>query len=85
MEVHEKKKEDIVLCSRPPQNVKLGSCAVTAKNRPFYRYGGHIELIRFKEYYRMPRWRDHINFVCIFERFSGLKLNEMWSCPLGIL
>ena len=23
-------------------------------NRPFYRYGGHIELIRFKEYYRMP-------------------------------
>ena len=20
-------------------------------NRPFYRYGGHIELIRFKEYY----------------------------------
>ena len=24
-------------------------------NRPFYRYGGHIELIRFKEYYRMPR------------------------------
>ena len=24
-------------------------------NRPFYRYGGHIELIRFKEYYRMPK------------------------------
>ena len=24
-------------------------------NRPFYRYGGHIELIRFKEYYGMPR------------------------------
>ena len=22
---------------------------------PFYRYGGHIELIRFKEYYGMPR------------------------------
>ena len=21
---------------------------------PFYRYGGHIELIRFKEYYGMP-------------------------------
>ena len=39
-------------------------------NRPFYRYGGHIELIRFKEYYRMPRgaWA---HFVCIFERFSG--------------
>ena len=24
-------------------------------NRPFYRYGGHIEYIRFKEYYVMPR------------------------------
>ena len=24
-------------------------------NRPFYRYGLHIELIRFKEYYGMPR------------------------------
>ena len=23
-------------------------------NRPFYRYGGHIELIRFKQYYGMP-------------------------------
>ena len=21
-------------------------------NRPFYRYGGHIEFIRFKEYHR---------------------------------
>ena len=37
-------------------------------NRPFYRYGGHIELIRFKEYYRMPRGA---HFVCIFERFPG--------------
>ena len=26
-------------------------------NRPFYRYGGHNELIRFKEYYGMPRGR----------------------------
>ena len=24
-------------------------------NRPFYRCGGHIEFIRFKEYYGMPR------------------------------
>ena len=23
-------------------------------NRPFYRYDGHIELLRFKEYYGMP-------------------------------
>ena len=32
-------------------------------NRPFYRYGGHIELIPFKEYYRMPRGHEHISFV----------------------
>ena len=32
-------------------------------NRPFYRFGGHIELIRFKEYYRMPRGHEHISFV----------------------
>ena len=35
-------------------------------NRPFYRYGGHIEFIRFKEYYRMPRGHEHVSFV-----FSG--------------
>ena len=32
-------------------------------NRPFYRYGGHIEFIRFKEYDRMPRGHEHISFV----------------------
>ena len=32
-------------------------------NRPFYRYGGHIELIRFNKYYRMPRGHEHISFV----------------------
>ena len=32
-------------------------------NRPFYRYGGHIELIRFKEYHRMPREHEHISFA----------------------
>ena len=38
---------------------KDGHCG----NRPFYRYGCHIELIRFKEYYRMPRGHEHISFV----------------------
>ena len=28
-------------------------------NRPFYRYGSHIELIPFKEYYGMPRGHEH--------------------------
>ena len=32
-------------------------------NRPFYRYGGHMELIRLKGYYRMPRGHEHISFL----------------------
>ena len=28
-------------------------------NRPFYRCGGDIEFIRFKEYYEMPRGHEH--------------------------
>ena len=35
----------------------------TNVNRPFYRHGGHIESIRFKEYDRMPRGYEHILFV----------------------
>ena len=41
-----------------PQNASEPSTFIVCKfeiNRPFYRYGGHIELIRFKEYYGMPR------------------------------
>ena len=38
-------------------------------NRPFYRYGGHIEFIRFKEYYGMPRGHS----LSIYARFSGRK------------
>ena len=36
-------------------------------NRPFHRYGGHIEFIRFKEYYGMPR--EHS--LSIYECFLG--------------
>ena len=32
-------------------------------NRPFYSYDDHIELIRFKEYCRMPRGHERISFV----------------------
>ena len=28
-------------------------------NRPFYRYGGHVELIIFKENYGMLRGHEH--------------------------
>ena len=37
--------------------------SVSVLNRPFYRYGGHVELIRFKEYYGMPREHEHISSV----------------------
>ena len=49
------------------QLLVLGAVIIPSRcensNRPFYRYGGHIELIRFKDYYRMPRGHEHISFV----------------------
>ena len=38
-------------------------------NRPFYRYGGHIEFIRFKEYSGMSSGHS----LSIYARFSGKK------------
>ena len=38
----------------------MGACVP----RVPYASVGHIELIRFKEYYRMPRGHEHILFVC---------------------
>ena len=48
---------------------------VQMANRPFYRYGGHTELITFKEYYGMPRGHelDPIYSFCIYARFSVLN------------
>ena len=49
-------------------------------NRPFYRYGGHIELIRFKEYYRMPGGMSTFRlcfralFGTVFLKFSQNKI-----------
>ena len=39
----------------------------------FFRYGGHIELIRFKEYYGKPRLHKHdlIYSLNIHARYSG--------------
>ena len=39
----------------------------------FYRYGGHIELVRFKEYYGMPSGHKHdpIYSLSIYARVSG--------------
>ena len=44
-------------------------------NRPFYRYGGDIEFIRFKEYYGMPRWHS----LSIYARFSGKKRTSLYT------
>ena len=43
-------------------------------NRPFYRYGGHIEFIRFKEYYGMSRGHS----LSIYTRFSGKKRTSLY-------
>ena len=43
-------------------------------NRPFYRYGGHIEFIRFKEYYRMPRGYS----LSVKARFLGKKRTSLY-------
>ena len=53
--------------------ITIQQISVRETNRPFYRYGGHIELIRFKEYYGMSRGhdRDPIYSLSIYARFSG--------------
>ena len=43
-------------------------------NRPFYRYGGHIEFIIFMEYYGMPGG----NSLSICARFSGKKRTSLY-------
>ena len=50
-------------------------------NRPFYRYGGHIEFIKFMEYYGMPRGHSLSFFRALFGQkenfnvyFSGKKV-----------
>ena len=52
------------LASKPSINVNLDF---------FYPHGGHIELLRFKEYYGMPRGHEHhpIYSLIICARFSG--------------
>ena len=53
--------------------ITIQQISVRETNRPFYRYGGHIELIRFKENYGMSRGhdRDPIYSLSIYARFSG--------------
>ena len=48
------------------------------RNRPFYRYSGHIEFIRFKGYYGMPRGGTR----SVFTRAFGAK-RELHCIFLG--
>ena len=72
--------------AKRPSSAQLSEVAVFAghkvtfriDNRPFYRYGSHIELIKFKEYYGMPRGEggrgyehDPIYSLSSYARFSG--------------
>ena len=62
-----------------PQNASELSTFIVCKfeiNRPFYRHGGHIELIRFKEYYGMPRGHS----LSIYARLSGKKRTSLNIC-----
>ena len=61
-------------------------------NGPFYRYGGHIESIRFNEYYGMPRGDEHDLFFRLVlwsftVYFSGKRLGIsafIQSLPCGV-
>ena len=53
----------LFLMTFPDQKSDIEGKRESRKIRPFYRYGGHIELIRFKEYYRIPRGHERISFV----------------------
>ena len=47
---------------------------INSHNRPFYRYGGHIEFNRLKEYYGMPRGHS----LSIYAGFSGKKRTSLY-------
>ena len=51
-----------------------GSRSFFDDNIPFYRFGGHIEFIRFKEYYGMHRGYS----LSIYARFSAKKRTSMY-------
>ena len=62
----------IILCAEPKSLQSL-SITNSLENGPLYRYGGHIELIRFNQIYGIPRGheRDPIYSLSIYARFPG--------------
>ena len=53
--------------------MRIQSHLILAK-RPFYRYGGHIEFITFKEYYGIPRGHS----LSIYAHFSDKKRTSLY-------
>ena len=51
-----------------------GSRSFFNDNGPFYRFGGHIEFIRFKEYYGMHRGHS----LSIYARFLAKKRTALY-------
>ena len=62
----------MILCAEPKSLQSL-SITNSLENRLFYRVDGHIELIRLKEYYGMPRGNEHdpIYSLSIYACFPG--------------
>ena len=64
----------------------LGFKGLTGINRPFYRYGSHIELLRFKEYYGLPIGHEYHQFtrlvleVWLSRLISQEKGNHYYTC-----
>ena len=56
-----------------PATIVIISIFNESNDRRLYRYGGHLELVRFKEYYGMPRGHEHIPIysLSINARLSG--------------
>ena len=56
-------------------------CEMNKFNRPFYRYGVHIEFIRFKEYYGMLKGHEYdpIYSLSIYTRAFRAHVSSIFS------
>ena len=58
--------------NRDTYSVNKKDRASLISNIPFYRYGGHIELLGFKEYYGMPRGHEHVPIIILAQCVRAL-------------
>ena len=54
----------------------LGFKGLRGINRPFYRYGSHIELLRFKEYYGLPMGHEHHRTCLVLEIWLSFLFSQ---------